>query len=97
MSRTWILDVLDRELPNLRGIERDRLADAILGALPVQELAAAVRTSALAALVVTHPNADPHKRLVLARDISNNAAISIVERLSEIDDDEAEPARSAAQ
>lgn len=93
MSRTWILDVLDRELPDMLGARRDQLADAILAAIPLEPIAAAITTSALATLLVGNVIGHDRRRYELAHDIGNQAAMGVVERLSETEDEEQEGAR----
>lgn len=88
MSRAWIIDLLDRELPGWPGSARDALAEKIVEALPVHEIAAAVKTSALATLMVVDAIGHDCRPVDLAQDIGNQAAMSVVERLTEIDEDE---------
>lgn len=85
----WLVDVLDRELPQLVGSDRDRLAEAILAALPAVPIAQAIRISAIAHLVVNNVG-HPMKRHDIASDIANNAAMGVVESLSAGDEAEEE-------
>ncbi len=87
MSKTWILDVLDRELPDLVGAERDRLAEKIVDAMPLLPIAAAICSAAYTQMRV---RGEDVKCIELARDIGNNAAMSVLEVLYPlVDEDDA--------
>ncbi len=50
MIPAWLVAVLDRELPNHTGGERDRLAFAIVAAIPRDRIATAIRDAAVGTL-----------------------------------------------
>jgi hypothetical protein len=87
MSRAWLIDVLDRELPDMIGADRDRIADAILDALPLPQIAAAVKTSALAAMLVSNIGKNNQHRHMIAADIANNGAMAVLAVLGDADVD----------
>ena len=86
MSRTWLLEVLDRSLPDKVGAERDRLADEILDALPLESIGKAIHETAFQQLQ-RHCIAagEAHET---ARDVAGNAAMAVVGVLGDIDDEE---------
>ncbi|MDQ3295102.1 MAG: hypothetical protein M3619_00770 [Myxococcota bacterium] len=80
MIARWIVDVLDRELPNLTGAERDRIAEALDEALPTNAIVDAIASSAQA--VLTQRNIRDGAGDV-AREIANNSAQTVVFALGE--------------
>lgn len=87
MKSTWILDLLDRELPGITGAYRDRLAEAIALALPGPVIAEAIRSSAECVL---RERGTPDPKL--AREIGNNAAQSVLHALHPVVDEDEEGA-----
>lgn len=82
---TWLIDILDRELPELTGAVRDELARKIIDALPLTPIAAAICSSAYTQLRV---RGHDETSIEIARDIANNAAMSVVHVLQPQLDDE---------
>jgi len=74
---TWLVDALDRALPEMRGRERDELAEVILEAIPKQLVADVIRESATSVLI-TRGFIDDQFRRELAFEIGNNAGCSVV-------------------
>lgn len=86
MSRAWLLDVLDRELADKVGAERDRIADAVLEALPVDVIAATIAATAQNQLRYHCMRPDEARRA--ARDVAANAAMAVAGVLGDDDLDE---------
>lgn len=84
---SWLVDVLDRGLPMLRGRERDELAEMIVMALPKEVIAETIKSS-VSAVLKTRGIADGAGDL--AREIGNNAGGSVLLMLQvgEDEDDE---------
>jgi hypothetical protein len=85
MSRVWLTDVLDRELADMLGADRDRIADAVLDALPIRLIDAAIAEAALHQL---RPYVSASERQYVARDVAGNAAMAVVGVLGDADVDE---------
>lgn len=79
MIAPWLVTVLDRELPDLAGGERDRIAQAIVDALPAQMIATAIRDSTTAVLIQRNVL---DRSGELARELSNNSAQTVIFALS---------------
>lgn len=73
---TWLIDVLDREIAGVTGADRDRIAKAIIEALPVRTVAIAITQSA-ATQLRAHGVSTEEDRAAIARDIGNNAAMAV--------------------
>jgi len=87
MSRAWLLDVLDRELPDVVGAKRDALAEKILGALPMKQIANAIAEAAVSTMNVALETNTRVSEIALASDIGNNGAMSVVDTLLAGDED----------
>lgn len=83
MSRAWIIDVLDRELPHMAGAERDQLADKIVDAIPTRVIAAAITESLLATIRVIASDCITVDSV--AKDVGANASMHVVEALGGIE------------
>jgi hypothetical protein len=79
---TWLVDVLDRELAGLTGAERDRIAKAIIEALPLRLVSTAIAT----ALIVQFRAQGLAISEELARDVGGNAAMAVAAVLDPFDD-----------
>lgn len=79
-----MIDVLDRELPELTGADRDRLAKRIADAVPV-DLVAGVIAKAAATQLRAHGVRDPDD--VIAVDIASQAAMCVCGELSDDESD----------
>jgi hypothetical protein len=95
MSRTWLTDVLDRELADMLGGDRDRLADAILDALPIERIGLAISNTAFQQLRAWGVCASDERSFV-AKDIAGNAALAVVGVLGDADVDDQEQASAVA-
>lgn len=85
---TWLIDLLDRELPGLTGGKRDELARKIVEELPLIAIAAAICSSAYTQLRV---RGHDETSIAIARDIANNAAMAVVAVLvPDVEDDDQE-------
>lgn len=93
MSRAWLTDVLDRELADMLGGDRDRLADAILDALPIERIGEAIAESAKQQLRCYVAS---DERAYVAKDIAGNAALAVVGVLGDADVDELNPTNESA-
>ncbi len=80
MIPPWMISVLDRELPDLKGSERDRIAEALTEAIPRVAIATAIAESAHA--VLTHRNIRDGAGDV-AREIGTHAGQTVVFALGE--------------
>jgi hypothetical protein len=72
----WLIEVLDRELPELRGAARDRLATLIVEAIDVTTVSRAIKEAAERQLRA-NGIADPHVGEI-ALDISGNASMAVI-------------------
>jgi hypothetical protein len=93
MSRAWLVGVLDRALPEMIGADRDRLADEILDALPIDLIGVTIQEAALQQLCRHCMVAEDAEHA--AKDVAGNAALAVVGVLGDADVDEAEEAGSA--
>lgn len=75
----WIALVLDRELPNLTGGERDRIASALIDNIPGNAVSAAIAEST-ATVLAQRGLADADGSL--ARECGRNAAQTVLFSLS---------------
>lgn len=89
----WLLDVLDRELVDMIGAERDALATKILDALPVELIGKAIEEAAAGQLRANGLTTE-EDRAVIARDIAGNAAMAVVGALAVDEDIEPTEGRS---
>jgi len=85
VSRAWLTDVLERELADKLGAERDRIADAILDALPIERIGHVIAEATAAQLRGQVPIEDLEW---LPRDVAGNAAMAVVGALGDADIDE---------
>lgn len=74
----WLIDVLDRELPDLVGARRDAIAQQILDALPLEKLNAAIKEAAATQLRAWCVSSDVSP---MAHDISANASMAALSAL----------------
>lgn len=91
MSRAWLTDVLDRELADFVGSKRDRIADAILDALPLETIA---RTIAEVAHHQLRGAVAASEIGIVSRDVAGNAAMAVVCVLGDAAVDEPEVAHA---
>jgi hypothetical protein len=89
---TWLVDVLDRELASLTGAERDRVAKAIIEALPLRLVSTAIAT----ALIVQFRAQGLSISEELARDVGGNAAMAVAAVLDPFVDEDDEEATVSA-
>lgn len=71
--------IADRSFLNLDHVDgRTILAEAVLAAVPKAQVVDAIRTSALAVLLVRFPNLDPEQAAAIARELANNATQTVL-------------------
>lgn len=74
MIPQWIVDVLDRELPNLNGGDRDRVAAALAESIPGEPIVEAIASSTETVLKQRGLANDGG----LSREIARNSAATVV-------------------
>lgn len=79
MIPPWLVAVLDDELPNVVGAERERIAERIVEAIPGRAIAKVIATSAQAVLATRKIRDDGGD---LCREIGNNAAQTVLVTLA---------------